>query len=182
MPGRHWHILGALWQCSLVPNHSQGLNWELTVHHSTKLMKAVLTGSWSAIWCIVSRPVLPNRELAKGGSAITSGCQQRARAMKLQYVAWWWWSRERKPTGFGSGFGCCLASVSTSQRGSEKNPKGSGSGTRSRRDRDTGSILVDYQTEELETSVQLLILRAERENVLGQIIIGDRMYGEERSM
>ena len=31
------------------------------------------------------------------------------------------------------------------------------------KDRDTGSILVDYQTEELETSVQLLILRAERE-------------------
>ena len=50
------------------------------------------------------------------------------------------------------------------------------------RDRDTGSILVDYQTEELETSVRLLILRAERENVSGQIIIGDRMYGEERSM
>ena len=30
-------------------------------------------------------------------------------------------------------------------------------------DRDTGSILVDYQTEGLETSVRLLILRAERE-------------------
>ena len=33
---------------------------------------------------------------------------------------------------------------------------------RETKDRDTGSILVDYQTEELETSVQLLILRAER--------------------
>ena len=31
-------------------------------------------------------------------------------------------------------------------------------------------------------SVRLLILRAERENLLGQIIIGDRMYGEEQSM
>ena len=31
----------------------------------------------------LSRPVLPDRELMKGGSAITSGCQQRARAMKL---------------------------------------------------------------------------------------------------
>ena len=31
------------------------------------------------------------------------------------------------------------------------------------KDRDMESILVDYQTEELETSVQLLILRAERE-------------------
>ena len=50
------------------------------------------------------------------------------------------------------------------------------------KDRDTGSILDDYQTEELETSVRLLILRAERENVSGQIIIGDRMYGEEQSM
>ena len=48
--------------------------------------------------------------------------------------------------------------------------------------RDTGSILVDYQTEELETSVRVLILRAERENVSGQIIIGDRMYEEEQSM
>ena len=36
-------------------------------------------------------------------------------------------------------------------------------GTERTRDRDTGSILVDYQTEGLETSVQLLILRAERE-------------------
>ena len=36
-------------------------------------------------------------------------------------------------------------------------------GTERTKDRDTGSILVDYQTEELETSVQLLILRAERE-------------------
>ena len=85
---------------------------------------------------LVSRPVLPDRELTKGGSAITSGCQQRARAMKLRYVAWWWRSRERKLTGFGSGFGRCLVSVSTSRRGSEKNPKGSGSGTRSRRDRE----------------------------------------------
>ena len=55
-------------------------------------------------------------------------------------------------------------------------------GTERTRDRDTGSILVDYQTEELETSVRLLILRVERENVSGQIIIGDCMYGEERSM
>ena len=31
------------------------------------------------------------------------------------------------------------------------------------KDRDTGSILNDYQTEELETRVRLLILRAERE-------------------
>ena len=36
-------------------------------------------------------------------------------------------------------------------------------GTERTRDRDMGSILVDYQTEGLETSVQLLILRAERE-------------------
>ena len=50
------------------------------------------------------------------------------------------------------------------------------------KNRDTGSILVDYQTEELETSVRLFILRAERENISGQIIIGDHMYGEERSM
>ena len=55
-------------------------------------------------------------------------------------------------------------------------------GTERMKDRDTGSTLVDYQTEELETSVRLLILRAERENVSGQIIIGDHMYEEERSM
>ena len=67
----------------------------------------------------MSRPVLPDRELTKGGSAITSGCQQHARAMKLQYVAWWWRSRERKPTGFRNGFGRCLASVSMSRRESE---------------------------------------------------------------
>ena len=67
----------------------------------------------------LSRPVLPDRELTKGGSAIMLGCQQRARAMKLRYVAWWWRSRERKPTRFGNGFGCCLASVSTSRRESE---------------------------------------------------------------
>ena len=36
-------------------------------------------------------------------------------------------------------------------------------GTERTKDRDTGSILVDYQTEELETSVRLLILRAEKE-------------------
>ena len=47
-------------------------------------------------------------------------------------------------------------------------PEGFGIGNEMRRDRemkdrDTGSILVDYQTEELETSVQLLILQAERE-------------------
>ena len=36
-------------------------------------------------------------------------------------------------------------------------------GTVRTKDRDTGSILVDYQTKELETSVRLLILRAERE-------------------
>ena len=101
------------------------------------VMNRVVDGA-AGDYCVecMSRPVLPNRELTKGGSAIRSGCQQRARAMKLQYVAWWWRSRERKPTGFGSGFGRCLASVSTSRRGSEKNPKGSGSGTRSRRDRE----------------------------------------------
>ena len=42
-------------------------------------------------------------------------------------------------------------------------PEGFGIGNemgrdRETKDRDTGSILVDYQTEELETSVQLLIL------------------------
>ena len=42
----------------------------------------------------LSRPVLPDRELTKGGSVTTSGCQQRARVMKLRYVAWWWRSRE----------------------------------------------------------------------------------------
>ena len=31
----------------------------------------------------LSKPVLPDRELMKGGSAIASGCQQRAQAMKL---------------------------------------------------------------------------------------------------
>ena len=36
-------------------------------------------------------------------------------------------------------------------------------GTERTKDRDVGSILVDYQTEGLETSVRLLILRAERE-------------------
>ena len=67
-------------------------------------------------------------------------------------------------------------------------PEGSGignegqEGTERTRGRDTGSILVDYQTEEIETSVRLLILQAERENVSGQMIIRDRMYGEERSM
>ena len=48
-----------------------------------------------------------------------------------------------------------------SRQGSEENPKGLGSGKRRDRgtkDRDTGSILVDYQTEELETRVRLLIL------------------------
>ena len=34
---------------------------------------------------------------------------------------------------------------------------------RETKDRDTGSILDDYQTKELETRVRLLILRAERE-------------------
>ena len=38
-------------------------------------------------------------------------------------------------------------------------------GTERTKDRDTGSILVDYQTEELETSVRLLILRAEKERI-----------------
>ena len=55
-------------------------------------------------------------------------------------------------------------------------------GTERTKDRDTGSILVDYQTEELGAGVRLLILQVERENISGQIIIGDRMYGEERSM
>ena len=36
-------------------------------------------------------------------------------------------------------------------------------GTERTKDRDMGSILVDYQTEGRETSVRLLILRAERE-------------------
>ena len=36
-------------------------------------------------------------------------------------------------------------------------------GTERTKGRDMGSILVDYQTEGLETSVRLLILRAERE-------------------
>ena len=52
---------------------------------------------------------------AKGGSVKASGCQQRARAMRLRYIVWWWRSHERKPTRFGNGFGRCLASVSTSQ-------------------------------------------------------------------
>ena len=45
------------------------------------------------------------------------------------------------------------------------NAKGSGSGVDREKteDRDMRSILVDYQTEELETRVQLLILRVERE-------------------
>ena len=34
---------------------------------------------------------------------------------------------------------------------------------RETKDRDMGSILVDYQTEELETRLRLLILQAERE-------------------
>ena len=68
---------------------------------------------------LLSRPVLPDRKLMKGGSTKASGCQQHARAMRLQYVAWWWRSRERKPTRFGNGFGHYLASVSTSRQGSE---------------------------------------------------------------
>ena len=67
----------------------------------------------------LSKPVLPDRELTKGGSAIVSGCQQCARARKLRYVAWWWQLREWKPTVFGNGFGRCLTSISTSWRGSE---------------------------------------------------------------
>ena len=46
-------------------------------------------------------------------------------------------------------------------------------------DRDTGSILVDYQTEELGTRVQLLILRVERGTYQDRLEIRDRMYGEE---
>ena len=61
------------------------------------------------------------------------------------------------------------------------NPKGLGSGVDREKteDRDMGSILVDYQTEELETRVQLLILRAERETYWDRLGIGDHMYGEE---
>ena len=40
------------------------------------------------------------------------------------------------------------------------------------------SILIDYQTEELETRVQLFILQAERETYQDRLEIGDRMYGE----
>ena len=169
---------------SFMFNSCTCLPWLVTV----PVKISVLKSSCSILLGLrMSRPVLPNRDLTKGKSVIVSGCQQRARARWLRYVAWWWWSRERKLTGFGNGFRHCLASVSMSQRRSEWNPKGSGSGMGTRRDRgtkdrDTGSILDDYQTEELETSVRLLILRVERENVSGQIIISDCMYGEERSI
>ena len=100
--------------CNLTTPNFCEVSWHVTTqtlthsHHSN-----------ASITTSMSRPVLPNWELTKGGSAITSGCQQRARVMKLRYVAWWWRSRERKPTGFGNGFGRCLASASTSRRGSE---------------------------------------------------------------
>src|SRR5438128_8805537 len=107
------------------------------------------TRAWRSL-IIVSRPVLPNQDLKREGSARASGCQQCGRARWLRYIAWWWRSRERRPTGFGIGFGHCLASFSTSQLATKGNPKVSGSGTDrgETEDRDTGSILVDYQTEE----------------------------------
>ena len=63
----------------------------------------------------------------------------------------------------------------------QRNPKGSGSGVDREKteDRDMGSILIGYQTEELETRVQLLILRAERETYQDRLGIRDHMYGEE---
>ena len=64
------------------------------VIHSLALLYTARPNSWTHCLALLSRPVLPNRELAKGGSAIMSCCQQRARAMKLRYVAWWWRSRE----------------------------------------------------------------------------------------
>ena len=69
--------------------------------------------------------------------------------------------RERKPTDFGIDFRHCLASFSTSQRESEGNLKGSRSGKDRERtkDRNTGSILVDYQTEELETEYNYLLYK-----------------------
>ena len=64
------------------------------------------------------------------------------------------------------------------------NPKGLGSGRdrEEMEDRDMGSILVDYQTEGLETRVWLLILQVERETYRERLGIRDRMYREERSM
>ena len=90
---------------------------------------------------------------------------------------------ESRP-GSGMASGAVLRPFSTSRRRTEENPKGLGSGKdrEETEDRDTGSILVDYQTEGTEDRVQLLIVRAERETYRDRLRIGDCMYGEERSM
>ena len=80
-----------------------------------------------------------------------------------------------------------LMSVSMSRRGSEENLKDSGSGMKTRRDRetkgrDTGSILDDYQTEETRDKCTTTYTTSRERNISGQIMIGDRMYGEEQSM
>ena len=60
-------------------------------------------------------------------------------------------------------------------------PEGFGSGKDrgEMEDRDTGSILVDYQTEGTKDRVRLLIVQAERETYGDRLQIRDCMYREE---
>ena len=63
----------------------EGGGWQHWLQVATAAVNTGAGGSHHSCqcWGWVSRLVLPDRELMKGGSAITSGCQQRARAMKL---------------------------------------------------------------------------------------------------
>ena len=59
---------------------------------------------------------------------------------------------------------------------------GIGKGIGEMKDRDTGSILVDYQIEGTRDRVRLLIVQVEGEMYWDRSGIGDYIYGKEQSI
>ena len=113
------------------------------------------------------------------------GSQQHARARWLRYIVWWWWSHEQKLTRFRIGFtealSCVLQHKSMEVR-EEPKEFGIGKGIGEMKDRDTGSILVDYQIEGTRDRVRLLIVQVEGEMYWDRLGIGDYIYGKEQSI
>ena len=73
-------------------------------------------------------------------------------------------SESRLVSGMASGTVFCLsAQVDKGQKRTQRVWDRERERDRETEGRDMGSILVDYQTEELETRIRLLILQAERE-------------------
>ena len=79
---KEWVAANKAKKQTIVQNIADNIK-KLPPNRRLKSREWVIKKKVSSMHILLSRPVLPDWELTKGGSAIMSGCQQCARAMKL---------------------------------------------------------------------------------------------------